>query len=57
MFSEVTRIVGILVNLIIIMKGGLNCDIPLIQEQLFYKYFVCVFNWLGYKRHNGFEKL
>ena len=31
-----------------------SMNIPLIHEQLFYKYFVCLFDWLGYKRHNGF---
>ena len=32
--------------------------IPLIYKELIYKYFVCLFDWLGYKRHNVFfEKL
>ncbi len=32
-------------------------NIPVMHEQLFYKYFVCLFDWLGYKRHKGFWKI
>ncbi len=32
-------------------------NIPLIHKQIFYKYFVCLFDWLGYNRHKCFWKI